>query len=376
MRNGKSRVRWLSGLGMAAVAAAVGGLLGYYVGVGVPGGAPAPAPRLPLSPGDGRGESASLSEDVTAAVRAAGPSVVKIAVRQEGLVDSFFGQIPTEQEGVGSGVIIDANGLILTNDHVVAGATQIDVYLPDGRSFAARFVGNDPESDLAVIKIDASDLPAARLGRSADLLVGQPVIAIGNPLGFDYTVTTGVVSALGRQLLVESGTDRPLENLIQTDAAINPGNSGGPLVDLEGRVVGINTAIVRRVQGFEAQGLGFAIPIDQARQVAAQIATYGRPLRLGVSAGTLTPPIARAIERSTGRPLPVQEGVFVTRVTPGSAGDRAGIEVADIIVRAAGRPVRNVSDLSAAVQATGFGGELVLAVYRGDRRLELRARLP
>lgn len=376
MRNGKWQPRWLSGLALGAVAAAIGGLFGYYVGTGVPGGRPAPAPRISLPAGEARGQGVSLSEDVTTAVRAAGPSVVKIAVRQEGLVDSFFGQIPTEQEGVGSGVIIDANGLILTNDHVVAGATQIDVYLPDGRSFAGRFIGNDPESDLAVIKIDEGGLPAARLGRSADLLVGQPVIAIGNPLGFDYTVTTGVVSALGRQLLVESGTERPLENLIQTDAAINPGNSGGPLVDLEGRVVGINTAIVRRVQGFEVQGLGFAIPIDQARQIATQIATYGKPLRLGVSAGTLTPAIARAIERATGRALPVQEGVFVTRVTPGSAADRAGVAAADVIVRAGGRTVRNVSDLAAAVQEAGFNGELALGLYRGNRRLELRARLP
>ena len=240
-------------------------------------------------------------EAVVQAVDRVGASVVKISVTQLGYLDGLFGRVPSSQQGLGSGVIIDTSGLILTNHHVVEGADQIRVGLPDGRQFEGKLVGSFPESDLAVLRIPGDNLPHAEVARGESLRVGQLVIAIGNPFGLDYSVTTGIISALGRELAIDPQRGIALTNLIQTDAAINPGNSGGPLLDREGRVIGINTAVLRGAQGLQAQGLGFAIPIDDALAVAEEILRHGRPVRLGILAGTLTPRIARAIEERDGR---------------------------------------------------------------------------
>ena len=323
---------------------------------------------------DGNGP-ARAGEGVVRAVQAVGAAVVKIAVTQQHFLDGLFGRVPVEESGLGSGVIVDAGGLILTNHHVVRDAREILVSLPDGRQFPGEVIGSFPEADLAVIRVEAENLPEARLGSSADLQVGEPVIAIGNPFGFDYTVTTGVVSALGRELALGERGEVVLTNLIQTDAAINPGNSGGPLVDSEGRVVGITTAVLRSVAGFEAQGLGFAIPIDDARRVAQEIVERGRPARLGILGGTLTPPVAAAIERATAEPLGVVSGVFVREVRAGSAADQAGLLPADVITAVDGRPVRSVTELAERVRAAGAGGRLRLTVVRRGATLSVDVTL-
>lgn len=312
---------------------------------------------------------------IVAAVGRVGGSVVKITVTEKVKLDTLFGQVLTEEYGVGSGVIIDGAGFILTNYHVVRDATEIDVFLPDGRGFRGQVVGKDPLSDLAIIKVEANSLPVAAMGDSAGLRVGQQVIAIGNPFGFDYTVTTGIVSALGRELLLDPTGANPLQNMIQTDAAINPGNSGGPLVNLEGQVIGINTAVVRQVQGFEAQGLGFAIPINDARDITREILRHGRPLRLGILGGSLTPGVARAIRERTGVPLPVDRGAYVTRVLPATPAERSGLRPTDVIVGANGNRIESMEDLTVAVRAAGFGGTLRLQIWRAGKSLELEVVL-
>lgn len=315
-------------------------------------------------------------EAVIRAVERVGPSIVKISVTQQGHLDGLFGRVPTTQQGLGSGVIVDARGFILTNHHVVEGADTILVALPDGRQFQGRLVGSYPDADLAVIHVEGDDLPQAELAQGKELKVGQLVIAIGNPFGLDYSVTTGVISALGRELMVDPQRGIALTNLIQTDAAINPGNSGGPLVDREGRVIGINTAVLRASHGLQAQGLGFAIPIDDALRVAGQIIRRGRPpARLGILAGTLTPPIARAVHEATGIPVGAQRGVFVREVYPGSPAEAAGLEPADVIVRAGGRRIESVEELLQRVWEVGPGASLALVVLRQGRRVTLTARL-
>lgn len=317
----------------------------------------------------------NTDETVVRVVREVGNAVVKISVTQRQFIDGLFGRVPIDEQGLGSGVIVDPSGLVLTNHHVVAGANRITVSLPDGRGFEGRVVGSFPESDIAVVRIDGDDLPAAALGRSTDLQVGQMVIAIGNPFGFEYSVTTGIVSALKRELVVGQEQEVILTNLIQTDAAINPGNSGGPLVDREGRVVGINTAVLRSISGFEAQGLGFAIPIDDARSVAEEIVEDGRPTRLGILGGTLTPAIARSVEASTGVPLGAEQGVFVRAVRSQTPAERAGLMATDVIVAIDGRKIRSVEELAAAVREAGPNGRLRLTIRRRGEPIELPVRL-
>ncbi len=368
---------WLALAGLLVLVLGVGLGAGLGLSRQMARGAPPQAPGTPPPGFNGQPGTVTdaTQQAVVRAVRETGAAVVKLAVQQRRVVDTFFGQVPIEEQGLGSGVIIDPRGYILTNNHVVEGAAAIDVFLPDGRHFEGQVVGREPLLDLAVLKVTGSNLPVAPLGRSATLEVGQTVIAIGNPLGFDYTVTTGVVSALGRDLALGAEGEVTLQNLIQTDAAINPGNSGGPLIDLNGRVVGINTAIVRQVGGVEAQGLGFAIPIDAAQAVVSQIIQHGRPARLGVVVGTLTPAVARAVEEMTGQRLGADRGVFVRRVEAGSPAARAGLRPADIIVSANGVAIESAQGLMEAVQRAGVGGKLRLTVVRGTRRLELVATL-
>jgi len=310
------------------------------------------------------------NEPVVQVVQKVGPATVKIETLAKVVIDQFFFQTLEEQQGIGSGVVYRADGYILTNQHVVADADQIIVRLPDGRSFPAEIVGSDELSDLAVLKIDAQDLPTANFGNSDEIRVGQQVVAIGNPLGQDNSVTTGVVSATNRDLLVDPERNRYLESMIQTDAAINPGNSGGPLVDLNGQVIGINTAIIA-----QAQGIGFAIPATTAKLIADQIIEHGKPLRLGVLGGSLYPALAETIRKETNVKLAVERGAFITRVIQDSPADAAGLRPGDVIVAVNGQEIAGMRELRDAVQRTGFGGILQLEYYRGEERQQAEVRL-
>ncbi|HLT58246.1 MAG TPA: trypsin-like peptidase domain-containing protein [Limnochordales bacterium] len=358
---------------LTVLAAVLGGAMGARLagaGPGSGGGGPNVGDDGPggLAARQAEWTPGAAADGTVRAVERVGPAVVKVAVTRQALVDGLFFRVPAVQEGLGSGVIIDPDGFVLTNEHVVRDAADIRVLLRDGRDFRAELVGADPWTDLAVLRIDGRGLPAAELGRSAELRVGQPVIAIGNPFGLDFTVTTGVVSALQRNIPIDE--ERWLLNLVQTDAAINPGNSGGPLVDLEGRVVGINTAVLGVVEGFAAQGLGFAVPADLARQVARDIIQYGRPRRLGVLGITLTDAHRRVLEEEMDVPVPVAQGVLVYQIIPGSPAAEAGLRPLDIITHAAGRPVRTMDDLVATANAARPGQRLSLAILREGRRVD------
>ncbi|HHT73254.1 MAG TPA: trypsin-like serine protease [Firmicutes bacterium] len=309
-------------------------------------------------------EQGNWNEPVVQVVERMGPVTVKIETVRDVLVDQFFFYQVQQQKGIGSGLIYREDGYILTNNHVVQDADEIVVRLPNGQSYRGEVVGRDPLSDLAVLKVEASGLPAAAVGDSNALRVGQSVIAIGNPLGQDQTVTTGVISALNRDLLVDPENNRYLEGMIQTDAAINPGNSGGPLLNQSGEVIGINTAIIQ-----QAQGIGFAIPISTATSVADQIIEHGRPLRLGVLGGSLTPALAAAIREQAGIELAVERGAFITRVIPETPAEEAGLAQGDVITAVNGEEIAGMRELRDAVQRAGFGGKLAVTYYRGrDQR--------
>jgi serine protease Do len=272
-------------------------------------------------------------------------------------VQTFFGVFP--QQGAGSGVIVSPEGLILTNNHVVEGAQQIKVTLLSGKTLAGKIVGRDPFSDLAVIKVETNErLPAATLGRSSTLRVGQMAVAVGNPFGLGHTVTVGVISALNRSIQVPNLV---IENLIQTDAAINPGNSGGALADSSGALIGINTAIVQ-----QAQGIGFAIPIDTARVIMDQLISHGRVVRpyAGlVWGGDVDANIAQQYN------LAVDHGVIVRDVDANGPAARAGIQQGDIIVAVDGRRVNNWNDFIRELFTKKPGDRVQVEVARnGDRR--------
>lgn len=315
-------------------------------------------------------ESKNWEDPVVRVVENVGPATVKIETKTDVIVDQFFFQTLEQRQGIGSGVIYRADGYILTNNHVIADADEIIVRLPDGRSFSAEIVGRDELSDLAVLKVETSNLPVAKLGNSDELRVGQQVVAIGNPLGQDNTVTTGVISALNRDLLIDPKNNRYLEGMIQTDAAINPGNSGGPLVDLNSQVIGITTAIIE-----QAQGIGFAIPASSARLIADQIIEHGKPLRLGVLGGSLYPALAETIRQQTDYKLAVDRGAFVTRVVANSPAAQAGIRPGDIIVAVNGQEIAGMRELRDEVQRTGFGGKMQLEFYRGEQRQQTTVQL-
>ena len=291
------------------------------------------------------------------------PAVVNIATRQL-TYDAFLKPVPAQ--GIGSGVIFDARGYVLTNSHVIEGAQQMRVTLPDGRTFPGKLVGADPVTDLAVVKIDASNLPAALLGDSSKLEVGETVIAIGNPLGLEGgpTVTVGVVSAVGRS--IEDPGGAALHDLIQTDAAINPGNSGGPLVRMSGAVIGINTAIIQ-----DAQGIGFAISIDSAKPIVQELLAHGRVVRplVGIVPVSVTPQLATAYE------LPVERGVLVVRLDPKGPAARAGMKPGDIIVTIAGQAVKNLSELRVEIARHKIGETVDVAVRRQKASMTLKVTL-
>ena len=308
----------------------------------------------------------AYSRAVTGAVERVSPSVVNIEVHQT--AGRTRSGEPRERSGGGSGFIFTPDGLILTNSHVVHDAKRIEVATADGRRMAASAIGDDPASDLAVIRVDEPDLTepslqAAALGDSQQLRVGQLVIAIGNPYGFQSTVTTGVVSALGRSLRSYSG--RLIDDVIQTDASLNPGNSGGPLVDSLGRVVGVNTATI-----LPAQGICFAIGINTAKFVASRLLRDGRIRRsfIGVSAQTV--PVHRRVVRFYD--LPKETGVVVLSVEEDSPARRAGLREGDVIVALEGHPVAGVDDLHRVLTDVRVGVRCSLTVLRHTEKLELK----
>ena len=320
-----------------------------------------PAVQVPVP--DAPSDSALLdaySNAVISASEKISPSVVKIDVAQAGR--SRSGE-PRERQGGGSGFVFTPDGLILTNSHVVHGATRIQVSFSDGHRFPAHTIGDDPATDLAVIRIDAPQIVAAPLGDSQKLRVGQLAIAIGNPYGFQYTVTAGVVSALGRSLRSYSG--RLIDDVIQTDASLNPGNSGGPLVTSDGRVVGVNTATI-----MGAQGLCFAIGINTAKFVAGRMLRDGRIRRAYIGVEAQTAPLHRRLVRFYD--LLQESGVIVSAVTPGSPAQRAGLREGDVIVALDGKAVAGVDDLHRLLTDAHVGVSSSLTVLRWTQKLELQ----
>jgi serine protease Do len=303
------------------------------------------------------------------------PSVVNISsmktvvVRQSPLFsDPFFreffgGGIPRErvQRALGSGVIVSEDGYIVTNNHVVGGADNVEVRLSDGRVFAARIIGTDPKSDVAIIKIEEKVLPAITIGDSSNLRIGSFVLAVGNPFGLEQTVTMGIISALGRSGL--GITD--YENFIQTDAAINPGNSGGALVNMQGELIGINTAILSRTGG--NVGIGFAIPINLVMNIKKSIDLYGEVTRgwLGVTVQEITPKIAEALS------LRSIKGVLITEVITDSPADKGGIKQGDVVLTIGGKDVQNASSMRFLVSELLPGSLVKVEVVRDGRKKTL-----
>ncbi len=299
----------------------------------------------------------AYSNAVVNSAETVSPSVVKIDVRKRDAQRNG-----RESGGSGSGFIITPDGFALTNSHVVHGADRIEVTLADGRRPEARVVGSDPETDLAVIRIYAPDLRPVQLGDSNQLRVGQLAIAIGNPYGFQYTVTAGVVSALGRSFRAASG--RLMDNIIQTDAALNPGNSGGPLVNSRGEVIGVNTAVI-----LPAQGLCFAIAINTAKYIAAWLIKDGVIRRSFIGVGGQTANIHRRLVRFYN--LPNETGMLVIGVEPGSPAALAGLREGDMIVEYGGQAITGIDDLHKMLTGEQVGVRSAIAVLRGTEKLQL-----
>jgi len=322
--------------------------------------APAPAPSSPTSYSQAARRAAPAVVSIVASKAATRPRVQG----EDPWFRHFFGNgrnAPQQQMGLGSGVIVSADGYLLTNNHVVEGASAIDVQLADGRQASARLVGTDPETDLALLQIELRELPVITLGDMRALQVGDVVLAIGNPFNVGQTVTSGIVSALGRNRLGLS----TFENFIQTDAAINPGNSGGALVDASGQLIGINTAIYSRSGG--NMGIGFAIPVDSARMVMDALLREGRVTRgwIGVEPRDLTPELATSLR------LPVTQGVLITGVLQDGPASRGGMRPGDVVIAIGGAEVANTAQLLAAVAALKPQTVTQVAVQRGVQPLLL-----
>ncbi len=322
-------------------------------------------------------DRATRTTQVVKAVQTTAPAVVNISTKSRGqarvfqtgdenldrIFEEFFQPMRREQSSLGSGVIIDGQrGLIATNRHVVSAASEIRVQLADQRVFPAQVVGADPASDLALLRITAPvDLPQARLGDSQDLMIGETVIAIGNPFGLSHTVTTGVVSALGRRVRAERNSS--LDDVIQTDASINPGNSGGPLVNADGEVVGLNTAIFQ-----QAQGIGFAIPVNRVRRVVEDLLRHGQvvPAWLGLSVQGLDARLAQHLGLAQGA------GVVITEVLPDSPAAQAGLARGEVIQAINGRAIKDEADYRSALALVSVGQEATLRTWASGRSQERR----
>jgi S1-C subfamily serine protease len=293
----------------------------------------------------------AYSKAVVEASEKVSPSVVNIEVRKQS-----SRRMRREFAGSGSGFVFTPDGFILTNSHVVHGAQALTVSLPDGRSFSADLIGDDPDTDLAVLRITAPNLTPVELGDSDSVLVGQVAIAIGNPYGFQTSVTAGVVSALGRSLRATTG--RLIDNVIQTDAALNPGNSGGPLVNSRGQVIGVNTAAI-----LPAQGLCFATAINTAKFVAALLIKEGKIDRAYIGVAGQNVPIHRRIVRFYN--LPVESGILVASIEDGSPALRAGLLQGDIILGFDGHPIAGIDDLHKHLTEKQRGVESMIRILRG-----------
>jgi S1-C subfamily serine protease len=322
---------------------------------GAPAAAPPPSGRDPSDPQ----LLDAYSRTVVDVVERVGPAVASIAVTRQGR--DRVGRT-RRAEGAGSGFVFTPDGYLLTNSHVVSGASQIGVALPDGRQLDAQLIGDDPDTDLAVIRVGAHDLPVVELGSSRALRVGQIAVAIGNPLGFQNTVTAGVVSALGRSLRAQTG--RLMDDVIQTDAALNPGNSGGPLVNSAGRVIGVNTAVIPG-----AQSICFATGIDTARWVVSQLFAHGRVRRAWIGVGGTTVPLVRRVQRALA--IDQASAVRVSEVQKDSPAAIAGLETGDFIIGLDGRAVAGIDELLRLMDATRIQRLCVLRVVRGAKILHL-----
>ena len=346
----------------------------------------------PASPGNSGGSERLLSATnpnfIAEAAYKVGPAVVRIdskrQVVSQGVPDEFsndstlrrfFGnQAPKRpssqvEEGTGSGFIVDANGLILTNAHVVDGADQVSVLLKDGRRLQGKVLGADPVTDVAVVKVEATNLPTVSLGNSELLQPGEWAIAIGNPLGLDNTVTAGIISATGRSSADIGVGDRRV-GFIQTDAAINPGNSGGPLLNEKGEVVGMNTAIISG-----AQGLGFAVPINTAKRISDLLIANGKVDHpyLGIQMATITPDLKQRLNNDPNSPFSVQEdkGIIVIKVIPDSPAAKAGLKAGDVITKIAGQQAVSAEVIQQTVEESKVGGDLAIELRRQGKTLDL-----
>jgi len=328
-------------------------------------------------------EDSSRENAVVRAVRKVGPAVVNIASEValgarptpfsglpmdpffENFFSDFFDSQPEhhrKRSSLGSGVIIDGRrGFILTNSHVIEKAGTITVVLQDEREFAAQIVGADPDSDLAVLRIRSDHpLPSATMGKSDDLMIGETIIAIGNPFGFSHTITTGVISALNRSFRTD---ERTFNEFIQLDASINPGNSGGPLLNINGELIGINTAIYAK-----AQGIGFAIPIDKARRIVSDLITHGEVVRpwIGIR--------VQDLEKTMGAYLGIEKGkgVMIRDVMPKSPAAQAGLEAGDVLLELGRRPISDSDDFRQALRDFVVGDPIPVTLWRGEGKLNLR----
>ena len=371
----KKAIKFISFLLVALVAGAAGG---YFAAVSVPKHEEVKVERHEIINVTG-----SIDEVVNRAYQRVSPSVVHITstVLKRGF---FFEVIP--QRGTGSGIVVSRDGYVLTNNHVIENAEQIEVTLSNGEKYEAELVGSDPANDIAVIKIlnPPEDLPVAPLGDSSNLRVGEFVIAIGNPFGLDRTATLGIISSLNRSIKSEKGYI--MHGLIQTDASINPGNSGGPLVNLAGEVIGINTAILTTSGG--SIGIGFAIPINRAKAIMQEMIRKDREIErrpwLGISGITITEELASALN------LPVKEGAMIVEVVPGSPADKAGLHAGevqiiyrgyvltiggDIIIAIDGEKVDSMEKLVDIISRKKVGQEIEITFIRGGEVMKTRAKL-
>ncbi|HAX76251.1 MAG TPA: serine protease [Cyanobacteria bacterium UBA11372] len=354
----------------------------------------ATAPMLPPLPIERNSSGSSATVDpnsvnfIALAVEKVGPAVVRIDASRKveipipeafrnPMFRRFFGNDspigPEErlERGTGSGFILSSNGSLITNAHVVDGAKTVQVTLKDGRTFEGRVVGTDPLTDVAVVKINASNLPTVSLGSSQNLIPGQWAIAIGNPLGLDNTVTVGIISATGRSSSQVGVPDKRV-NFIQTDAAINPGNSGGPLLNAAGEIIGINTAIRA-----DAQGLGFAIPIETAQRVANQLLAKGQVEHpfLGIQMAGITPALKEQLIQESNLTITQERGVLVMRVFDNSPASQAGLLRGDIIQKINGVQIKEASKVQELVEASAIGSVLELEVNRNGQTQNIQVRL-
>jgi Do/DeqQ family serine protease len=364
---------WLIFAQAATIAVAAVFVVSTFRPEWLPSRGAAPVTVVQQAPAGGPSPTVAQAGSHHEAVKRAAPSVVNIFTSQEiraprhpllndPLLRRFFGNPDEAQRpsSLGSGVIVSANGLILTNHHVVEAADEIEVALADGKKLLAKVVGNDPETDLAVLRVNADNLPAITFGSSDALRVGDVVLAIGNPFGFGQTVTGGIVSALGRSGL---GLNT-FENFIQTDAPINPGNSGGALVDAGGNLVGINTAIFSRSGG--SMGIGFAIPVSTAKMVLEQIVRSGAVTRgwIGVEVQEITPALAESFK------LGSQRGALIAGVLRGGPADKAGVKAGDVLIEVQGKPVTDPAAMLNVIAALAPGSSAQMKLKRQGKDVE------